>query len=108
MDAEIRRNVLFIANHSLARDTRRDHGASPWGDLFRVRYPCQNSGPPPPTDPTDFEPPVTKAFSLLIILIMAVQLVYPLGLPGLKRRRDFWKLALVALGVIALTILIRP
>ncbi|MCP1200169.1 hypothetical protein [Notoacmeibacter sp. MSK16QG-6] len=51
---------------------------------------------------------MSKAFSLLIILIMVVQIIYPLGLPGLKRRRDFWKLALVALAIIALTVMIRP
>ncbi|WP_158598493.1 hypothetical protein [Notoacmeibacter ruber] len=51
---------------------------------------------------------IGKAFSLLILLIMAIQLIYPLGLPGLKRRRDFWKLALIALFVTALTIFIRP
>lgn len=51
---------------------------------------------------------MTKAFSILILLIMVVQLVYPLGLPGLRKRRDFWKLALLALVVIALTTLVRP
>ncbi|WP_094076515.1 hypothetical protein [Notoacmeibacter marinus] len=51
---------------------------------------------------------MSKAFSLLILLIMVVQVIYPLGLPGLKRRRDFWKLALVALGMMMLTVLIRP
>lgn len=51
---------------------------------------------------------MSKAFSLLILLIMVVQIIYPLGLPGLKRRRDFWKLALVALAIMALTVLIRP
>ena len=51
---------------------------------------------------------MTKIFSILIILIMAIQLIYPLGLPGLKRRRDFWKLAVLALIVTALTIVLRP
>jgi hypothetical protein len=40
---------------------------------------------------------MTKGFSLLILLAMAVQLIRPLGLPGLKKRSDFWKLAVVAL-----------
>jgi hypothetical protein len=46
---------------------------------------------------------MTKFLSLLIIAMMAVHLIRPLGLPGLKRRADFWKLALIALGAISLT-----
>ncbi len=60
------------------------------------------------SEPTVCKVLVSKAFSLLILLIMVVQVIYPLGLPGLKRRRDFWKLALVALGMMMLTVLIRP
>lgn len=48
---------------------------------------------------------MSKALSLVIIAIMAIQLIKPLGLPGLKRRRDFWKLAVLALGAIGLTVL---
>lgn len=40
---------------------------------------------------------MSKAFALLMIAIMAVQIIKPLGLPGLKRRADFWKLALIAM-----------
>jgi len=46
---------------------------------------------------------MTKFLSLLIIGLMAVQIIKPLGLPGLKRRADFWKLAVVALVLIGLT-----
>ncbi len=45
---------------------------------------------------------MTKALSLLIVLAMAVQVIKPLGLPGLKRRADAWKLAVGALAVIML------
>lgn len=45
---------------------------------------------------------MTKIFSLLIVLAMAVQIIKPLGLPGLKRRSDAWKLAIVALAAILL------
>lgn len=48
---------------------------------------------------------MTKALSLLILALMAVQLIKPLGLPGLKQRRDFWKLAVLALGAISLTVI---
>jgi len=49
---------------------------------------------------------MSKALSLVILCIMAVQIIRPLGFPGLKRRRDFWKLAVAALAVISLTALI--
>jgi len=48
---------------------------------------------------------MSKALSLVILCIMAVQIIRPLGFPGLKRRRDFWKLAVAALAVISLTAL---
>lgn len=51
---------------------------------------------------------MTKFFSLLFILLMLIQLIRPLGLPGLRRRGDFWKLAVLAFVVFGLTILIRP
>lgn len=45
---------------------------------------------------------MTKAFSLLIILAMAIQFIKPLGLPGLRKRADAWKLAVAALFAIVL------
>lgn len=51
---------------------------------------------------------MNKLFSILIILVMAIQIIRPLGLPGLRRRADFWKLALGALVVFGITALIRP
>ncbi len=49
---------------------------------------------------------MSKALSLVIVAIMAIQIIKPLGLPGLRQRRDFWKLALVAIGAIGLTALL--
>lgn len=49
---------------------------------------------------------MTKALSLVILAMMVVHLIKPLGLPGLKKRGDFWKLALVALGAISLTVIL--
>lgn len=51
---------------------------------------------------------MTKILSLLVIVMMIVHLIRPLGFPGLKKRKDFWKLALVAIAVMALTIAVRP
>jgi hypothetical protein len=46
---------------------------------------------------------MTKLLSLLIVALMIVQIIKPLGLPGLKRRGDFWKLAILALLTITVT-----
>lgn len=51
---------------------------------------------------------VNKLIGLFLVLLMAVQLLYPLGLPGLKRRRDFWKLALLAFVLWSIVLLVRP
>lgn len=46
---------------------------------------------------------MTKILSLVIIGLMIIQIIKPLGLPGLKKRADFWKLAVVALAMIVVT-----
>ena len=51
---------------------------------------------------------MSKIFSLLFIILMVAHLVRPIGLPGLKRRADFWKIALVGFVVFSIVILIRP
>ncbi|WP_168990551.1 hypothetical protein [Aureimonas flava] len=51
---------------------------------------------------------MSKLFSFLIVLAMALQIVRPLGLPGLRRRGDFWKLAIGAMVVFGLDVLLRP
>ncbi|MEX0346743.1 MAG: hypothetical protein AB3N20_17600 [Rhizobiaceae bacterium] len=51
---------------------------------------------------------MTKLLSFLVIGMMIVHLIRPLGLPGLKKRSDFWKIALVALALISLTVVFRP
>jgi hypothetical protein len=39
---------------------------------------------------------MTKILSFIFIVIMALHLLRPLGLPGLKKRKDFWKIAVGA------------
>ena len=51
---------------------------------------------------------MAKLISLLLIAAMAVQIIRPLGLPGLKKRMDFWKIAVFALAMTALVVAIRP
>ncbi|WEX09764.1 hypothetical protein [Chelativorans sp. AA-79] len=47
---------------------------------------------------------MTKILSLLIVAAMILHLIRPLGLPGLKKRGDFWKIAVAALAAIAVTV----
>lgn len=49
---------------------------------------------------------MSKILALVIVGLMIVQLIKPLGLPGLRERRDFWKLAVAALAAISLTVLL--
>ncbi len=37
---------------------------------------------------------MTKAVLLFLLLLAAIQVIKPLGWPGLKKRSDAWKLAL--------------
>nr|WP_180882771.1 hypothetical protein [Mesorhizobium loti] len=49
---------------------------------------------------------MSKLLALLILAMMAIQVIKPLGLPGLKHRRDCWKLAVAALAAISVTALL--
>jgi hypothetical protein len=49
---------------------------------------------------------MSKILAFVIIAMMAVQIIKPLGLPGLRHRRDFWKLALGAIAAISLTVVL--
>lgn len=51
---------------------------------------------------------MTKVIGLLLILAMMVQVIRPLGPPGLKKRSDFWKIAVIAFAIWSITLLIRP
>jgi len=50
---------------------------------------------------------MTKALALLTSLAIAVQIIRPLGLPGLKTRGDAWKLAAGALLIFVLVALTK-
>ena len=41
---------------------------------------------------------MSKLLALVILGLMAIQVIKPLGLPGLRRRRDCWKMAVAATG----------
>jgi hypothetical protein len=50
---------------------------------------------------------MTKALAILLILAMGVQIIKPFGLPGLRRRMDFWKIALFAFAIWTVALLGR-
>ena len=50
---------------------------------------------------------VTKVIAVLLLLAMAVQVIKPLGLPGLRRRVDFWKIAIIAFAVCTVALIIN-
>ena len=50
----------------------------------------------------------SKAVTVLLLLAMVIQILKPLGLPGLKQRRDFWKIAVFAIAMMMVPVLIRP
>ena len=49
-----------------------------------------------------------KILALLLLAAMIVHLIRPINLPGLRKRADFWKIAVVAIAVMMLASLIRP
>jgi hypothetical protein len=51
---------------------------------------------------------MSKILPVLLLAAMALHLVRPIGLPGLKRRADFWKIAVIAIVLMMLTVLVRP
>ena len=51
---------------------------------------------------------MSKAIALVLLAAMVAHLIRPYGLPGLRRRGDFWKIAVLALALMLLTVAIRP
>jgi len=49
---------------------------------------------------------MSKILALLLVAMMGLHVVKPLGLPGLRDRRDFWKIALFGLVAFSLVVLI--
>ncbi|WP_113371080.1 hypothetical protein [Rhizobium sp. SYY.PMSO] len=50
---------------------------------------------------------VTKAIGVLLLLAMVVHIIKPLGLPGLRRRADFWKIAIFAFAIWTVALLVN-
>ncbi len=50
---------------------------------------------------------MTKTIGLLLILAMVIQIIKPLGFSGLRRRSDFWKIALFAFAIWSVALIAR-
>ena len=51
---------------------------------------------------------MSKILPILLLIAMITHIIRPLGLPGLRRRGDFWKIAVAAIVLMMLTVSIRP
>ncbi|KAB0568682.1 hypothetical protein J3U99_16325 [Brucella pituitosa] len=47
---------------------------------------------------------VTKVLPVLLMVLMGLHIIKPLGLPGLKKRGDFWKIAAFAIFAMAMAV----
>lgn len=50
---------------------------------------------------------MAKLLPVLLLILMGLHLIRPLGILGLKRRSDFWKIAVGAIAVMLLTVVIQ-
>jgi hypothetical protein len=50
----------------------------------------------------------TKVLLILVLAAMALHLIKPFGLPGLKRRGDVWKIALILIFAMMMALVLRP
>ena len=50
---------------------------------------------------------MSKAIVLVLLLAMIAHIIRPLGLPGLKKRGDFWKIAVFAFFALMVVIVLQ-
>jgi hypothetical protein len=50
---------------------------------------------------------LAKILPLLGVILMVLHIIRPIGVPGLRQRRDFWKIALVMLAALGVIVLLR-
>ncbi|TCL69772.1 hypothetical protein [Rhizobium sp. BK251] len=50
---------------------------------------------------------MTKFIAAFLILAMAIQIIKPLGIFGLRRRMDFWKISIAAFAIWTIALLGR-
>lgn len=50
----------------------------------------------------------TKILLILVLVAMVLHLIKPFGVPGLKRRADVWKIALILIFAMMMALALRP
>lgn len=50
---------------------------------------------------------MAKIVPVLAVLLMVLHLIKPIGLPGLTRRKDFWKIAIVMIAAVLLAAILH-
>lgn len=48
---------------------------------------------------------MAKVLALILLVAMVIHLIKPLGLPGLKRRGDVWKIAVAAFALFSIAVI---
>ena len=51
---------------------------------------------------------MAKLVAIFFALAVAVHMIKPIGLPGLKKRNDAWKLALIGVGAMVVAVVLQP
>lgn len=51
---------------------------------------------------------MTKIISVIVLCAMVAHLIRPFKVPGLRKRSDVWKFAVLALAIIAIVTVVRP
>lgn len=83
----------FLAEHCRGSPMRHlPYIKEQW--ILNINASCQKSGVI-----------LTKILPGLLIVLMIMHIIKPIGLPGLRRRADFWKIAFVALAAMAVVML---
>ncbi|MEX3010377.1 hypothetical protein [Hoeflea sp. TYP-13] len=50
---------------------------------------------------------MTKVIAIVLLLAMIAHIIRPLGLPGLKKRADFWKIAVFAFLAMMIVVVLQ-
>ncbi len=50
----------------------------------------------------------TKILLVLVLAAMGLHLIKPFGLPGLRKRGDVWKIAIILIFAMMMALVLRP
>ncbi|WP_322988509.1 MULTISPECIES: hypothetical protein [unclassified Hoeflea] len=49
-----------------------------------------------------------KILLVLVLVAMVLHLIKPFGLPGLRKRGDVWKIAIILIAAMMMALVLRP